>query len=408
MMQRLTRVISRTAPFSARSFARKACGADPVAKTLRAGGKENKINVDNFWTEVADEKAIATAELYRNNVENYAGTVKVPVGICGPIIVKGNKATGKEYLMPFALTEGAVTASYTRGCKALNEGGGVTSRVIRKSMVRAPVFIFERSSGAADFIKWFYDSGIQKTLIDKMNEQPHCTVVKLNPILTDRKVHLYIGIDSTDAAGQNMVTYCGAIAMEVISSNWKGAKVVDAFVEGGFNSGKRGSSIHFLEGKGHYTVSDCLIPREVVKKVLHTTPEALRDFQSMHQRTNAYTACISSTAHVANGLTAMFIALGQDPACSAESQAAVTYFDVLPEYPDHLYTSITMPSLIVATVGGGTHLPSQRACLDVVGAKDAEELAEVMGAVSLGGEVSFYAAMAANEFAKAHWNMTHK
>lgn len=395
---------------------RPACLSDRATKKLVVRGKEIPVD-DDYWEYVADEQSVRDAPKYANNTENYIGTIKYPLGLIGPLQVNGLHAN-RQYVVPMASHEGALLASYDRGAKAITAAGGVNVRIKSRNMIRAPVFIFQSIVEAHDFYRFVHQkevlSSIEKFVAEKVE---HCTVTFLRIFQTDRKVHLSIGIDSEDAAGQNMVTYAGESVMQYMKKNYPG-KIPEMYIEGGFNAGKRVSVLHTLLGKGHSVVADCVIPKEVVKKVLHTTPYRLQRFQKMHNRTNEFIGGISCTAHVANGLAAFYIANGQDPACTAESQAAVTHFDVslrganardgkFMEECD-LYASMTLNSVIVATIGGGTNLPSFKAARSMMGVKTGNELAEVCAGMALAGELSFYAAMESGEFASAHWDMTHK
>jgi len=409
---------SQSIRFRAASFAaatpkmRPLCLADRERRRLVVRGRDVPVDAD-FWEHVADEQSVREAPLYRNNTENYVGTVKYPVGVIGPLRVNGEHAQ-KEYVVPLATHEGALLASYDRGAKAITEAGGVTARIKHRQMLRAPVFMFRNISDANDFYRFARLEDTQAAIRKSVHENiEHCTVTEMRVFQTDRKVHVSIGIDSDDAAGQNMVTYAGEVVMAYMRENYPGP-IPEMYIEGGFNSGKRISVLHTLLGKGHSIVADCVVPNDVVQRVLHTSPYRLQRFQKMHNRTNEFIGGISCTAHVANGLTAFFIATGNDPACVAESQAAVTHFDVDALGPGldfercNLYASITLNSLIVASHGGGTQLPAFRAARSMMGIQSSNELAEVCAAVALAGELSFYAAMESGEFTNAHWSMTHK
>jgi len=361
----------------------------------------------DFWEHVADEQSVREAPLYRNNTEGYVGTVKYPVGVIGPLHVNGEHAQ-KEYVVPLATHERALLASYDRGAKAITEAGGATVRIKHRQMLRAPVFMFRNIAEANDFYRFAKLEDTQAALRKAVHEyKKRCTVTALRVFQTDRKVHFSIGIDSADAAGQNMVTYAGEVVMAYMRENYPGP-IPEMYIEGGFNSGKRISVLHTLLGKGHSIVADCMVPKEVVQRVLHTSPYRLQRFQKMHNRTNEFVGGISCTSQVANGLAAFFIATGNDPACVAESQAAVTHFDVnvLGPEPDlescDLYASITLNSVIVASQGGGTKLPAFSAARSMMGIQSANELAEVCAAVALAGELSFYAAMERGDFTKTH------
>lgn len=399
---------------------RPLCLSDRQTHRLTHKGLDVPVGED-FWEYVADEQSVQDAGKYANNTENYVGTVKYPVGIVGPLKVNGEYAK-KEYYVPMATHEGALLASYSRGAKAITAAGGATTRIKTHSMLRAPVFIFERIADAHEFYRFVKLKETREAITKELEANiRHCNISFLRVFQTDRKVHLSIGMDSDNAAGQNKVTYAGDLAMGFLKANYPG-DIPEMYIEGGFNAGKRVSVLHTLLGKGHSLVVDVVIPSDVVKKVLHTTPYRLQRFQKMHNRTNEFIGGISCTAHVANALAAFYIATGQDPACVAESQAAVTHFAIAAPgdkggqgglgdlHPDDcdLYASMTLNSVIVATAGGGTGLPAFKAARSMMGVESSDELAEVCASVALAGELSFYAAMESGEFASAHWNMTHK
>lgn len=403
--------------------ARPLCYADPKTKTINVGAGAFSPPA-SFFDEVADAKAVADAGKYVNNVERYVGTVKVPVGLIGPLRVRMDddprpdreELIDKTYHVPMATTEGVLLASYNRGAKAITMSGGAWASVTSRQMVRAPAFTFESVRAATVFLKWFRASGVESEVKAAIATQPHCSLMRLEAKITDRTVHVHVGIDSEDAAGQNMVTYCGRVIMNVVAAKYRPAdaamRVSATLIEGGFNGGKRGSSgLHLAQGKGHSVTVDALIPASVLEALLRTTPERIVSMQRLHAKTASFIGTLGSTAHVANGLAAFYIANGQDPACVAESHAAVTSFEVFTDQKtkkQSLYASMTLPSLIVSTIGGGTRLPSQGACLDLIGAKHSNELACVLAATCLAGEVSFYGAIVADEFDAAHWNATHK
>ena len=108
-------------------------------------------------------------------------------------------------------------------------------------------------------------------------------------------------------------------------------------------------------------------------------------------------------AHSANGIAAMFIACGQDAANVAESAAAAVYAEITKS--GDYYFSVTIPALIVATYGGGTGLPTQRECLELLGCYGegkVEKFAEIVAATVLCGELSLGTAVIADEWVSSH------
>ena len=129
----------------------------------------------------------------------------------------------------------------------------------------------------------------------------------------------------------------------------------------------------------------------------------MADYGQISAMGGVMSGTIGVQGHYANGLAALYLACGQDAACVAESAVGVTRFEV--DSRGGLYAAVTLPSLIVGTVGGGTSLPSQRACLEILGlagSGKAQALAEVCAALALAGELSIVGALCAGEFARAH------
>ncbi|CAK9025267.1 3-hydroxy-3-methylglutaryl-coenzyme A reductase (HMG-CoA reductase) [Durusdinium trenchii] len=203
-----------------RHFSRPLCLSDREKRQLIVRGQNVPVS-DEYWDYVADEQSVKDAEVYRNNTENYAGTVKYPIGVIGPLKVNGEYAN-KEYVVPMATHEGALLASYSRGAKAITAGGGVTTRIKTRCMVRAPVFIFHNISDANEFYRYAHKASTQDAIKDTLHKNiGHLTEerTRLRVFQTDRKVHISVGIDSQDAAGQNKVTYAGDLMMKFMKEN---------------------------------------------------------------------------------------------------------------------------------------------------------------------------------------------
>lgn len=249
---------------------------------------------DAFIAQVADPASQRDAAIYRNNVERYVGTVKVPVGLIGPLSVSFQGEPLRNFLVPMATTEGALLASYQRGCKALTLGGGATASVVGQQMIRAPVIVFERALDASNFVNWFHTNNVQVDAIQAISTEPHCAAVDVHVTQTDRCVHIHIGINSDDAAGQNMVTYCGRKVMTLVRERYT-ATPFETFIEGGMNSGKRGSVLHLMRGKGFYTIVDAMVPDHVCRDLLHASPAEIASFQRMHQRGSLFLGTLSFT-----------------------------------------------------------------------------------------------------------------
>jgi hydroxymethylglutaryl-CoA reductase (NADPH) len=178
------------------------------------------------------------------------------------------------------------------------------------------------------------------------------------------------------------------------------------FIEANLSGDKKASAQSFMSVRGKKVTAEAILPRNLVEGVLHTSPERVVESWTMSAIGGVLSGTIGVQGHYANGLAAMYIACGQDAACVSESAVGVTRFELTSD--QDLYCSVILPNLIVGTVGGGTGLPSQQACLELLGLKGAghaQAFAEVAAALSLAGELSIIGAMCAGEFSHAHQSL---
>ncbi len=333
------------------------------------------------------------------NIENFTGVAQVPIGLAGPLRINGEHAQG-DYYIPMATTEGTLVASYNRGMRLLSAAGGVRATVVDDRMQRAPVFVFDNALVARDFGDWVRANraGIAAaaeatTSVGRLVEIEQYAVGPL----------LYLRFDYTtgDAAGQNMVGKATLAACEWIVAN--NASVQRYMLSGGIDTDKKHSAINAMNTRGKRVVAEATIPADLLRDMMRVDPATLFWARQL-QQTGAFLARSSNNgAHAANGLAALFIATGQDVANVAESHAGIVYTQLL-DSGDY-YWSITLPALIVATVGGGTGLATQRECLDVLGCSGpgrVRKLAEICAAVVLAGEISLGSAVLAGDWVSSH------
>jgi hydroxymethylglutaryl-CoA reductase (NADPH) len=335
----------------------------------------------------------------RGNIENFSGVAQVPIGLAGPIKVNGEHAVG-EFLVPLATTEGTLVASYNRGIKVLNLSGGVMCTVVGDSMQRAPVFVFDNARDARDFVVWV-DANL-----GKIREEAEATssVAKLTYIdryLSNKLVFLRFNYTTGDAAGQNMVGRATFSACSWILESHD--KIRHFYLESNFATDKKSSQINVMRTRGKRVTAEATIPREVLIQNMHVDPETLHYHAGIANVGAFMSGANNNGCHSPNGITAMFIATGQDVANVAESSAGIVYTEVTPE--KDLYISITIPSLIVATYGGGTGLPTQNECLELlgcVGRGKVKKLAEIIAGVVLAGEISLASAISSLDWVSSH------
>jgi hydroxymethylglutaryl-CoA reductase (NADPH) len=351
--------------------------------------------------EVADPTSLERHALFARNIENFIGTVKVPVGLAGPLRVNGIAAQG-DYYVPLATSEAALVASYHRGASVITLAGGCTALLLNEGVSRAPAYAFAGLVEAGRFVQWCVEHQDRLRAAAEATTR-HGRLRDLRFVIEGNHVYLIFEYTTGDAAGQNMVTIATQAACDVIAAECP-VKPAYAFVEGNLSGDKKASAQSFQSVRGKKVSAEVILPRKVVERHLHTTPERMVDYWRMSALGGVMSGTIGVQGHYANGLAALFIACGQDAACVAEAAVGVTRLEVVPE-EGALRASVTLPNLIVGTVGGGTGLPSQRACLEILGlsgAGHARAFAEVCAALALAGEVSIIAALSAGHFAAAH------
>ncbi len=335
----------------------------------------------------------------RGNIENFTGVAQVPIGFAGPIRVNGEHAQG-EFLIPLATTEGTLVASYNRGIKVLNLSGGVTATVVGDSMQRAPVFVFHSAREARDFAQWVDDH------IDNIREEAQATssvakLIYVDKYLSNKLVFLRFNYSTGDAAGQNMVGRATFAACSWIMEN--AANILHFYLESNFATDKKASQINIMRTRGKRVTAEVTVPRDILLQHMRVDPETLHYHAGIANVGAFLSGANNNGCHSPNAITAMFIATGQDVANVSESSAGIVYTEVTPE--GDLYISITVPSLIVATHGGGTGLPTQNECLQIlgcVGKGKVRKLAEIVTSVVLAGELSLAAAISSLDWVSSH------
>jgi len=340
------------------------------------------------------------------NIENIWGVVQVPIGVAGPLLVNGEHAQG-EFYVPMATVEGTMLASYNRGMKVIRESGGVTTTVSAESMQRAPLFIFNNARDARDFQIWLQEN----FAAIKAQAESTTSVGKLLEI-ENYHFHNYIATrfdySTGDAAGQNMTSRATFFACEWIQKNYPG-KLRNYMLSGNYDTEKRTSSVNLLKGRGRRVTAELTIPRQVLVDHLRITPEQMQYGYQISTLSSFQTNSSNNASHPANGLAALYLATGQDIANIGESNQCTVY-QRMTRSGDY-YFSITLPSIIMASYGGGTNLPTQSECLkmmDCLGKGKALKLCEIAAGLVVAGELSLAAATRVdketrtNEWVDAH------
>jgi hydroxymethylglutaryl-CoA reductase (NADPH) len=341
--------------------------------------------------------------LVMGNCEHFTGVAQVPLGFAGPLIINGEHAKG-EFLIPMATAEGTLVASYNRGMKVINASGGAKATICDDVMQRAPVFVFADARGARDFIKWVN----QPENFAKIAEEAEATtsigkLKYIDPYIASKFAYLRFNFTTGDAAGQNMVGRATFAGCSWILDHYKGPAIKHFYLESNLATDKKASQVNVMHTRGKRVTAEVTIPRDVLIQHMRVEPEQLVYHGQIANVGAILSGANNNGLHSANGITALFIATGQDVANVSESSAGIIHSELTPSRD--LYLSITIPSLIVATYGGGTKLATQRECLELLGCYGkgtVGKFAEIVASVVLAGEISLASAISSSDWVSSH------
>ncbi len=340
-------------------------------------------------------------QVARGNIEHFTGVAQVPLGFAGPLLVHGQHAQG-EFYVPLATSEGTLVASYNRGMKVLHRSGGVKCAVVGDNMQRAPVFLFEDAASASRFSEWVgANHGGIKAAADATD--PFVQMDYIDRYLSNAFAFLRFNFRTGDAAGMNMVGKATFAACNWILQHCDVVDIKQFYLESNFATDKKASMVNIMHTRGKRVTAEAVVKRDVLLEVMDADTEAIYQHYKVATIGAMLSGAINNGCHSPNAITAMFLATGQDVANVAESSAALLYADLTPE--KDIYLSITLPSLIVATCGGGTGLPTQRECLeamDCYGPGKVRRLAEIVAGTVLAGEISLASAISSLDWVSSH------
>ncbi|MDB5094489.1 MAG: 3-hydroxy-3-methylglutaryl CoA reductase [Candidatus Eremiobacteraeota bacterium] len=347
-----------------------------------------------------DDDAAGMLESVGRNIENYIGALTIPVGVIGPLSVNGTHGPWNGYV-PLATTEAALVASYGRGAKTITEAGGCAARVTAAAISRAPAFTLSDLPAALRFAEWMTASRDALAAAAARTTR-YGRLIAVDASVEGNRVYASLQFTTGEAAGQNMVTIATHAVCEYVLEH-SPVPICGHFIEANFSGDKKATTMSLLGVRGRRVSAEVRLDARAVERNLHTTPELLCEYWRVGAVGAAMAGQIGIQGHYANALAALYLATGQDAACVAESAIGITRFEVAGD--GSLYASVTLPNVVVGTVGGGTQLPSQRACSELLrlpGEGGADTLAEIAAALCLAGELSISAAICADHFARAH------
>ncbi|XHG06645.1 3-hydroxy-3-methylglutaryl-coenzyme A (HMG-CoA) reductase isozyme [Aspergillus wentii] len=338
--------------------------------------------------------------------ENVIGYLPLPLGVAGPL-----KIDGQHYFIPMATTEGVLVASASRGAKAINAGGGAVTVLTGDGMTRGPCVGFPTLARAAAAKVWIDSEegrNIMKTAFNSTSR--FARLQELKTALAGTYLYIRFKTTTGDAMGMNMISKGVEKALHIMSTECGFDDMATISVSGNFCTDKKSAALNWIDGRGKSIVAEAIIPGEVVRSVLKSDVNALVELNTSK---NLIGSAMSGSlggfnAHASNIVTAIFLATGQDPAQNVESSSCIT---TMRNINDNLQIAVSMPSIEVGTIGGGTILEGQSAMLEMLGVRgshptnpgdNARQLARIVGAAVLAGELSLCSALAAGHLVRAH------
>ncbi len=344
-----------------------------------------------------DSDLSITPEDLKGIIENHIGFMKIPMAVAGPLKIDGKYAKG-EYYVPICTLEGTLAISMTRGMIATHRCDGIRVSHIKQELSRAPVFTFDNLNKSADFMSWIDENFSEiKSIAESTTNYGKLLRIDQYPI--QNYVILDFILDTGNAAGQNMVTLAAKNSCDYIKEK-TGAEF---FLESGFNSDKKASARNMIMGRGHSVIAETTISNSVIRSILDVDIANLKKYQEIGPTTTRLAGTEGCHLHISNALTAIYLATGQDTACVAEN--SIGHYQIEPQ-ENNVKFRLTLPSMTIGTVGGGTRLSPQQQNLKLLGCDTgdtaARKLAEIICASALALEISLFSALASHTFTRAH------
>ena len=347
------------------------------------------------------EFALDSPENLKGLIENHLGYVGLPMSVSGPLKIDGTYARG-DFYVPLCTVEGTLSFSMTRGFYLTHRSGGIKTQHVKQELSRAPVFRFKEIEEAMRFLDQV-DEHYDAIKAAAESTTKHGKLLRIDKHPIHNRVILDFIYDTAEAAGQNMVTMSTDAACRYIVDNLSNGVPYKFLVESGFNADKNPAHRSLIMGRGHHVISSIQIPNRLCKKLMRVGVDELLEARTDKQLGSQMAGALGFNLHTANALAALYLALGQDVACVSENAVGIATYE---KRGNDLYSTLSMPSMTVGTVGGATRLLAQKANLEMIGCAGGEhssrKLSEIICASALALEISLAGAIVSNEFAKAH------
>jgi hydroxymethylglutaryl-CoA reductase (NADPH) len=318
----------------------------------------------------------------------------VPMKIIGPVKIIGPEVNG-EIKIPLATFESPLWPSTNRGAKLSQLVGGIHAVILKDCMTRSVLVEAPNALYAQQVLEKIQD---QKTILSEvvLGTSKYTTLQDWHGQIVGNLLYLRFSVQTGDAAGHNMVTKAADALLNYLIEQNPELKYIS--VSGNFCVDKKVSAVNGILGRGKYVVAEITIPREICQTHLKTTPEKI---VNLHIKKNLLGTLISggirtANAHFANMLLGFYLATGQDVANIVEGSQGIVHAEMR---NDNLYFSVTLPNIIVGTIGNGKQFDFVQDNLKMMGCleegtagNNARRLAIIAAATVLCGEISLLAA----------------
>jgi hydroxymethylglutaryl-CoA reductase (NADPH) len=368
----------------------------------------HELRLDFFRTLAKNAESIISTEIsleqVQNNIESFIGTTEIPMGLAGPLLFKSEEIKTEWVYTGICTTEGALVASINRGAKAISECGGFSAHFVHQKMLRSPLFTFNNLADAIEFEKWLR-TNFNRIKNHAASYSNHAELIEIKSFLIGRLAHLKFIYTTSDASGQNMVTHCTWQACLWIEKQFQKeseVKIEHFYIDGNGSSDKKVSFYSLQNGRGVHVTSECFLSDDVIEKTLRSTADEMFKLYCHSMAISRFDGIIGGTLNIANVIAGIFAATGQDLGSIHESSLGVTQVE---RVNDGLYISLSIPALVIGTVGGGTHLPIPNTILELMNCKGKgklERFSKLIAGFALSLEISTLATLASGQFARAH------
>jgi hydroxymethylglutaryl-CoA reductase (NADPH) len=370
-----------------------------------------KQRIEFFKSLVKDSEIITSTnislEQVQNNIESFIGSVELPLGLAGPLLFNSEENQQELVYTGICTTEGALVASMNRGAKAISECGGFSAHFVHQKMLRSPLFTFKNMAHTVEFEKWLKNN-FESIKTQTSLYSNHAELIEIKSLIIGKLAHLKFIYTTCDASGQNMVTYCTWHALLYINEHFQketDIDIIDFYIDGNGSSDKKVSYYSLQNGRGVHVVCECFLSDEIIEKILRTNSADMFRLANHSMAISRFDGIIGGTLNIANAIAGIFAATGQDLGSIHESSLGILQVDKTDE---GLYLSLSIPALVIGTIGGGTHLPVAKTMLELMncyGTGKVERFAKLIAGFALSLEISTLAALASGQFARAHQKM---